>query len=223
LQDLLEVIRKEYEDRWGILVESVSAAAKGKHVDSVLDVIEAWLGGHNLLDDEGVAIAAALVVGWGDFVAKTPDMAGLCSMAFLRPHVPIALHPIPLDLHYLVGGGLRGVKYRADLDKDEAEMIADATAKIRAAFAEFRRRAAESGIQPTPVPVNFARDCVWAAAYLVERLSYEALAERFDMNESVVKRAVGAILERCGLRPRRRGKPRKAPAIVVRKGAKSRI
>jgi hypothetical protein len=220
LQALLKAVREKYPGEWSKLVQGVSAA---EDAGAALDVIEGWLGGHNLLDEDSVAIAAALVVGVQDF-PKTPTLAKLCMVAALRPQVSgEGPQPVKIDLHYLLGEGMAAVKYPADPDAYEDAVIADATARIKAAFTEFRRRAAESGIQPSPDPVNFARDCVWAAAYLVERLSYEALAERVHKEESVLKRAVGAILQRCGLRPRRRGKPRKAPSLVVRKGAKSRI
>jgi hypothetical protein len=220
LQALLEAVREEYKGEWRALVQGVSAA---EDAGAALDVIEGWLGGHNLLDDEGVAIGAALVVGIRDF-PKTPTLAKLCMVAALRPQVSgEGPQPVKIDLHYLIGEGMAAVKYPADPDAYEDAVIADATRRIKAAFTEFRRRVAESGIQPTPVPVNYGRDLAWAAAYLVERLSYEALAERVQKEMSVLKRAVGAILQRCGLRPRRRGKPRKAPSLVVRKGAKSRI
>jgi hypothetical protein len=220
LQALLEAVKENYKGEWRALVQGVSAA---EDAGAAVDVIGAWLDGRNLLDKDGVAIAAALVVGIRDF-PKPPTIAKLCMVAALRPQVSgEGPQPVKINLHYLIGEGMAAVKYPADLDAYEVAVIADATAKIKAGFEEFRRRAAESGIQPTPVPVNFARDCAWAAAYLVENLSYEALAERVKKDESVVKKAVKEILQRCGLRPRRRGKPRKAPSLVVRKGAKSRI
>jgi hypothetical protein len=220
LQALLEAVREEYKGEWRALIQGVSAA---EDAGAALDVIEGWLGGHNLMDDEGVAIAAALVVGIRDF-PKSPTLAKLCMVAALRPQVSgEGPQPVKIDLHYLIGEGMAGVRYPADLDAYEDAVIADATRRIKATFTEFRRRAAKAGIEATPVPVHYGRDLAWAAAHLVENMSYEALAERFDMDESVVKRAVGAILQRCGLRPRRRGKPRKAPSLVVRKGAKSRI
>jgi len=59
LQALLEAVKENYKGEWRALVQGVSAA---EDAGAALEVIEAWLGGHNLMDDEGVAIAAALAV-----------------------------------------------------------------------------------------------------------------------------------------------------------------
>lgn len=205
LRILLEIVREKYPAHWHDLIDAARAAL-GK-TETLLGVIERWLRARRMFDDEGIAVFAALKLLAENIDELNHGEAVKALMwADLRGYIPRSHPPQPVTLkcRYLIGDGMSFV-FGLQFEKMRAHILADFSAKLDDALAEYRRNCEAARLVEQPVSPAERERLEWLARHLVEGRSVPALAREKNHEYEALRKALAEAARACGLHLRRCG------------------
>jgi len=207
LRVLLEIVREKYPQQWGELTAEARAAAGD--AEALMDALERWLRARRLLDDDALAVFAALEALVQDVQELRRGAAAKALLfATLRGFVPRTAQPEPVfvEVKYLLGEGMPWA-FGLQFEEMRARILADFTAKLDAALAQYRRNCEAAGLAEAAVSPAERERLELLAEYLVENKTAAELADaRRQSSDARVRADLKAAAEACALHLRARGR-----------------